>query len=233
MKTFIRKSKLELIFFFFPDNDNYHSYNVDGDILSSLNQYVVQYREKRDTDTQIAPVVNSSNAPTLSPSSTINQKLLPKEATIAPQLLGINGTGQRKDYSIPKTTLLSDARPNLQHGIADSSSVPSPAMSSSDAKTKAYVTSSPSEQAADEDAFVDKIDESDERNKTINDTAAKDLINKEENWSYYNSTVGVDEKKAKQLWDSFQNFTVSALLSKSHRRAIVSDDQGIFGCFHY
>jgi hypothetical protein len=58
-------------------------------------------------------------------------------------------------------------------------------------------------------------------NKTIEDHyKGSHFEYKEDYFQYYNSTKFVDDTRTKQLWDSFQNFTVSALLSKSHRRAI-------------
>lgn len=182
---------------------------MEGQGLSPLNQYAVQYRAKRDADTQIAPVVNSSNAPTLSPSTKVNAKDVPDATTVAPQLLGTNGTGQRKDYSIPvaaskpllsaQPTLLGDANPN---GNASAN----PTLTVHD----------------DNDGFIDSIDEPEEAFNKTRDENAKGLKQQEDYWLYYNSSNVVDTARAKELWDSFQNHTVSSLLSKSHRRAIVS-----------
>lgn len=189
--------------------------------MSSLHDYTVQFRAKRDTDTQIAPVVNSSNAPTLSSSAKQNPKTLPDDATTTPQLLGVNGTGQRKDYSIPGATVNKAAGSVLLAAHA-----PAPASTSSpnaaDAKPKINVTSNPGILSPDDDDFNDKIDESDEAFNKTRDEFSKGLTQKDDYWVYYNSSSIVDPVRAKELYDSFQNHTVSSLLSKSHRRAIVS-----------
>lgn len=217
-------------YFHLSDNDNYHSYGVDGDVLPALNQYAVQYRAKRDGDTQIAPMVNSSMAPTLSPAAKINQKVLPDEVTTAPLLLGVNGTGQRKDYSIPGATV---AKPNSMLFSAHAPTTATPAAAvpavheatsaspKTDAKSKINVPAK-SELTFEDDDIIDKIDETEEAFNKTRDENVKDLMQKDDYWLYYNSSSVVDAVKSKELWDSFQNHTVSSLLSKSHRRAIVS-----------
>lgn len=206
-------------------------------MLRSLNDHFVNFRERRDVDTQIAPVVNSSSAPTLSPTGP-SQKLSPKD--LNQQLVGANGTGQRKDYSVPRPTLLSDAKP-IQLGITEHATQPAgdglaatmpTKLGKTLEKTVPVVTSSPGASSgtsvvaddSNEDDFLSKIDTPLESiNKSIEEHyKGFHYEYKEDYFQYYNSTRFVDDTRTKQLWDSFQNFTVSALLSKSHRRAIVS-----------
>lgn len=161
--------------------------------------------------------MNISNAPTPTPASGPNVKVPFKVGTDL--LLGVNGTGQRKDYSVSSPTSLptsvtsatDNAKPKLGMTLTKTSvtSIPSGILS-----TSSVATSDEEFENFDvsEDAF----------NKTIKDNLGKTGATKEDYFQYYNSTTMVDEKKMNEYWDSWQNFTVSALLSKSHRRAIVS-----------
>lgn len=149
-----------IYFSLFAENSAYHTYEVDG---VPLDNYNVNFRSKRQADTQIAPVVNINNAPTPTPTVTINSKLLPKD--VETPLLGANGTGQRKDYSIQKPTqLLSDAKPTDSEQTTSYSTVASVGKPSL-GKTLDKSFASPSPGSAgistindDDDDIVDRAD---------------------------------------------------------------------------
>lgn len=133
---------------------------------------------------------------------------------IAPHLLGINGTGQRKDYASRVAPFSDPAMPagQIQSKKPLLGAVPIPKIS--DATEN--VENDENEQ------IVDSIDESDEAiNKTINAHLSNSTL-KTEYFQYYNSSMVVDKAKSNEYWSENRNFTTSSILSNSHRRAIVS-----------
>lgn len=224
MFTALEKTNLSQ-FVSFAENNAYHTYETDG---LPIDNSIINFRAKRQVDTQIAPVVNINNAPTPGPVVTVATKLSPKDVVNTP-LLGVNGTGQRKDYSIQKPTLSTEIKSNDSQQSTSESTVTSVGKANL-GKTldKTYMTASPAtagiSELTDDDDLVDKADiPMDTFNATINATLAKEGFKyKDDYFQYYNASQVYNTSYAQDLYNSFQNFTVSSLLSKSHRRAIVS-----------
>lgn len=152
-----------------------------------------------------------------------------------PQLLGVNGAGQRKDYNttnsakpipLPAATVPSPAAPSQQPTTENKSS----ATINTSLGTVQPNASQPSVEAAISDSGTKVIDEIDEPEETINKTvnehlAAEHLANqlpKTDYFQYYNSSTVVDKNKSDDYWSLSKDYIVSSILSKSHRRAIVS-----------
>lgn len=82
-----------------------------------------------------------------------------------------------------------------------------------------YATQSP--KTDDDDAYDSIISEIDKPFENINKTL-------KENYQYYNSTTIVSKEKSLEYWSNLKNLTTSHLLSKSHRRAIVSKENVVY-----
>lgn len=207
--------------------DAYYHYELENsDSLKYTQLDLNTLRVKRD----ISPTSTVSTAATLVTSSTSSPVLADKQnangAPInlenTPHLLGANGTGQRKDYA---------------------SRVAMPDAFNADAKAQAKkpllgAVIPKSSDATENDEYekvVDTIDESLEAiNKTINDHLANSTLNstlKSEYFQYYNSSMFIDKDKSNEYWSENRNYTVSTILSNSHRRAIVSVGNMDFVCF--
>lgn len=129
------------------------------------------------------------------------------------RLLGANGTGQRKDFSktndTVKPTVVSDPlNVNIAKqppkGLTLESAVP--ANSTNDGN----------------DSIIDAIDVPDGSISQAIDDHSKNLTLKTDYYQYYESATLVDKNKSDEFWSNMKNYTVSQLLSTSHRRAIVS-----------
>lgn len=131
------------------------------------------------------------------------------------QLLGVNGTGQRKEYS---TNITATKQTELTAKAANKSA---PVVSAKPLPTDA---SNPIETSLSDEyeKIVDAIDESDAAiNKTINEHTSNST-QKKDFFQYYNSIAVADKNQSDEYWSDNKNYTVSNILSKSHRRAIVS-----------
>lgn len=138
-----------------------------------------------------------------------------KDATIdKAHLLGVNGAGQRKEYSTNITAT------KLTELTAKATSKSTPVASTKPLPTDA---SNPVETSLSDDfeKIIDAIDESDDAiNKTINEHTTNST-QKKDFFQYYNSIAVADKNKSNEYWSEYKNYTVSNILSKSHRRAIV------------
>lgn len=156
-------------------------------------------------------------------------------------LLGENGAGQRKYY--PPAN-------NSENGTKISAvlSEPSPSSSSSSSspagnppqknKTLGAVPSTAgtteteatvSDQLEDTIGHIDEPTVDNINNVTLPDEF-KNIAPKTDYFQYYNSTMTVDKNKSDEYWsDNKKEYTISNILSKSHRRAIVS----IFQTLHF
>lgn len=163
---------------------------------------------KRDIDqsTQKPSVAVTINvAPT--PITSINQDKQPIVDNI-PHLLGVNGTGQRKDYN----NVSDSSKPNNNDTTTTTTLK----------KISSVHSLKVPNQDEDDDGLIDEIDESEEAiNKTINEHSANITL-KNEYFQYYNSSAVVNKPKSLEYWSEVRNYTNSSILSKSHRRAIVS-----------
>lgn len=160
-----------------------------------------------------ASSVTTSNAPT---TDKVSLTETPK-ADNTQRLLGFNGTGQRKDYSTVNGTKVLDAV-SQQPSNANNKS------SSINKSLGAVQSSKPTETSSieDEDKLIDEIDEPEE---AINKTVGEHFVNqtqKTDYFQYYNSTRITDKNKSDEYWAEEKAFITSSILSKSHRRAIVS-----------
>lgn len=153
----------------------------------------------------------------------------PVTVTNSPHLLGENGAGQRKDYST-----VGDTKPSITaiNPAAVAATTATAAASAADNDSKFTATknlgsihsikTSETEVSGENKKAVDTVDESDDAiNKTINEHLTNST-QKSDYYQYYNSTAAVDKNKSDEYWSYDKNYTVSNILSKSHRRAIVS-----------
>lgn len=75
----------------------------------------------------------------------------------------------------------------------------------------------------EQEKFIDEIDETEEAiNKTIDGQSTYKIAEKQDYFQYYNSTTTVNKTKLDEYWNEQKDYTTSSILSKSHRRAIVS-----------
>lgn len=166
------------------------------------------HRLKRDTSATVPVTTTAETKKDADIKST-------KDAKIdTAHLLGVDGAGQRKEYS----TNISATKPTELTAKATSKSTLL-------ANTKPLPTdaNNPTETSLSEDyeKIVDAIDESDDAiNKTINEHTTNST-QKKDFFQYYNSIAVADKNKSNEYWSDNKNYTVSNILSKSHRRAIV------------
>lgn len=202
---------LNIYFFFFSlyyckIDDLYPNYILDDSGQLQPFTFVV-HRLKRDTSAKV-PVTTTAETKT-------DADIKPtKDATVDAHLLGVNGAGQRKEYSkninATKPTELT----------AKSTSKLTPVTSTKPLPTDA---SNPVETSLSDDfeKIVDTIDEPEDAiNKTINEHTTNST-QKKNFFQYYNSIAVADRNKSNEYWSDNKNYTVSNILSKSHRRAIV------------
>lgn len=162
---------------------------------------------KSDNSTNSAqPVVLTPNTKS-TPQTSVNVE--------NPKLLGVNGTGQRKDITSTKPTIVSEP-------ISTDASKPTVTVNNIKNTKNEYTTP----KSIDDELHDSIISEIDKPFENINQTLKDHLQNttfKEETYQYYNSTTIVNKEKSLEYWSNMKNFTVSSLLSKSHRRAIVNN----------
>lgn len=235
---------IKFVFFFFTDLDGYNNYEVESFLPDLEDIYDIQLisRVRRDiptttpiivsTDKPITQTVKPDEATTIVPEQQKNENRINSKVTGSGKLglsseneptsmkkenttfrdrplLGINGTGQRKDnlgtvkpivvsepinpQTLNKTTIL---LPNWRQDERPSN--------------------------LDDELSFDKFDTADyESNQTL--TTNNITTFKEDHHIFYNSTTAtVDESVINKYWSDLKNLTTSTLLSKSHRRAMVS-----------
>lgn len=157
----------------------------------------LKLRDKRDV---VAPSTTSGNG--------ANKTTIALERS--QPLLGVNGTGQRKDVS------------NANNTAAKASVVSDPLSADGTKKPPILLNSTSPPSAVDitTEAIVDAVDVPEEDIKKILDSK-KNLTQKDDFYDYYNTSTVVDKARSESFWSSVKNFSVSHLLSSSHRRAIV------------
>lgn len=174
---------------------------------------------KRDTNLPPLPVTSnaSSSSTSIPTSSTTPDKLKPEAST--PQstqqhLLGENGAGQRKFYPNDTKTV---SEPLSSGNKTTSINKGLGAVLQSTKQTEM--------EASDTDDIEKLIGTIDEPEEAINKTITDELTNstkKVDYFQYYNSTTMVNKNKSDEYWSEKKDYIISSILSKSHRRAIVS-----------
>lgn len=156
-------------------------------------------RERRDVS---APSTTSGNG--------ANQTAIALESS--QPLLGVNGTGQRIDVS------------NANNTEAKASVVSDPLSADGTKKPPVLLNSAtpPSAVEITTEAIVDVDLPEDDIQKILDNH--KNFTVKQDYYDYYNTSTVVDVKRSESFWASVNNFSVSHLLSSSHRRAIVSSE---------
>lgn len=175
----------------------YNSYIVI-DSVPKTDIFNIKLRDKRDVSNPIPSIGKNET----------NQTPLTLDSS--QHLLGVNGTGQRKDM------------PSLNASTTTPSNKSEP-MNNATKKSSTLLNSAIPTTIPDEvtETIVDEIDVPEENiNKTI--ANQKNLTLKLDYYNYYNTTTSVNKDRSLDFWSNIKNFTVSQLLSSSHRRAIVS-----------
>lgn len=215
--SFFLKKKHNFLFPFFSSicfyadlDSEYNSYIVI-DSVPKTDYLTIKLRDKRDVSTQNptpSPDNNETNKPTIKLES--NQ-----------QLVGANGTGQRKDITNTSTTV----KPSV---------VSDPLNADNAKQSSKTLLNSPKEASTVTDNVTESIfDEVDVPEESINKTidSHKNLTLKLDYFNYYNTTTLVDKDRSTEFWSNGKNYTLSHLLSNSHRRAIVSKPEKT--CFFF
>lgn len=176
---------------------------------------------KRDVNgAQPSPPSTASSATSTSNTPTPDNVTKTDTPTVdnAPRLLGVNGTGQRKDYGNLNGTKAPTVVVSAESNKTDNKAAPN--------KNVAAVQSTKQTDAAETaiKKVIDGIDEPEEAiDKTIeNEEITANLTKKDDFFQYYNGTTVVDKNKSDEYWSHKKEYTVSSILSNSHRRAIVS-----------
>lgn len=235
-----------LIFFFlFTDLDAYNNYEVDSFLpdLEDIDTIQLISRVRRETQT-LPPIIVTTASPitqTVKPIESTNVTVIPEQqknenrinskitgssklglsseneptsmkkenSTFRDRpLLGVNGTGQRKD-------IMGTVKPIV---------VSEPINPQTTNKTTMLRWRQGEEKASDLDDEL-SFDRFDTADYDSNQTLTKNNItaSREDHHIFYNSTISiVDESVINKYWTDLKNLTTSALLSKSHRRAMVS-----------
>lgn len=209
----------------------YHYYNVENShSLKYLDN--AEIRVKRDINETPASVATPSTASTASDKVTKadTPTTTATTADTKPHLLGENGHGQRKDYSTPvgngttATPVAVVGGPSSETPTAAVAAAAEP--QNSDNKTtinKSLGATLTPTKLDDLDDLIGNIDEPEEDiNKTLSDHHFANATRRGDYFQYYNSTIMVDKKKSDEYWSVKKDYIVSSILSKSHRRAVVS-----------
>ncbi|XP_045472296.1 plexin domain-containing protein 2 [Harmonia axyridis] len=175
--------------------------NTAIDIKTHLHDSDVPDIKLNKTKITEAPKIFPSDAPKLNMTVT---KLPIRLLNNGSRLLGVNGTGQRKQYpsTTDQPTVISNTDPPLLHDIASNESG-----------------------KPDFDDIINNISISKFTDKELNNTLAQHNITNEtitESYFYYNSTLLTDPHVARSYWvnlSEFENATTHKLLSSAHRRA--------------
>lgn len=212
------------MFLFFFAAQRFDHYDVIDHPLDPDVRVSIHLREKRGaatvpTPSDSSPLATVATNAGVSVATKANETSVSVGATIGATLdtfkplLGVNGTGQRKDASTNATVATSIVSDPIS---ADDGKATKPLLS---ATANPQLNSMPVETKVNE-TIIDSIDLPDaDFNKTLTE---HDVAEKEDYYQYYNSTTVVDAQRSKDYWSIERNYTVSNLLSTSHRRAIVS-----------
>lgn len=182
---------------------------------------------KRDTNSPVPPVNGGASLPS-TPTASTTKTESPTPQSTQQHLLGVDGAGQRKYYPNDTKTAGSDpasavapAADNKTPTVNKSlGAVQQPSTSPTPPMTKQNET-----EATDTDDIEKLVSSIDEPEEAINKTITDELTNSTKRvdyFQYYNSTTLVDKNKSDEYWSATKDYTISSILSKSHRRAIVS-----------
>uniref|UniRef100_U5ERP6 Putative extracellular protein tem7 n=1 Tax=Corethrella appendiculata TaxID=1370023 RepID=U5ERP6_9DIPT len=186
---------------------NYYAINAEKEnyvrLKRQINQSELTTKPPIDVENnkQQKPVSLSENKTSQSKQKLANDSLLNGKKNIEQQqLLGVNGTGQRKEYlssTIPSTIVSEPITPKL------------------------VLTSSKNDwsNSTFEEEIIDSVDKEtneSEFNKTL---STHNLTKYDDFHLYYNSSVFVHEEESRIYWKRLENLNISHLLSNSHRRA--------------
>lgn len=253
MKEWVGNAFLfNFFFFFFEFIGSKYSYSIaELHNLDSIDNVV--FREKRDTS-QLSSAAPTSSVPSPTAPATLSTDGVATSnaaitATVAaavaasaekgsqanqpkienpPRLLGVNGTGQRTDYSTvngTKSAGLPASVPSQQTSTENKSSTINKSVGVNlNRSTETPVTDNQGE-------LIGEIDEPEEAiNKTVNEHLLEEhlasQLPKTDYFQYYNSTLVIDKNKSDEYWSQKKDYIVSSILSKSHRRAIVCIECG-------
>lgn len=145
--------------------------------------------------------------------------------------VGVNGTGQRKDYTVQNAdgssaigtgTSINVAAKKPTQLLASPSGYPkkvgASAASAGGGVTTTTTTSTTASPTVSPGIDVDDVDVSeDEIEKNVKNESLQQTT---DNHEYYNSTIYVSKAEAASLWDQLKNISVNSMLSSSHRRAM-------------
>ena len=187
---------------------------------------------KRDTNSP-APPVNSGASLTSTPTPTASTT---KTETPTPQstqqhLLGVDGAGQRKYY--PNDTKVAGSDP--PSAVLTAADNKTPTINKSLGAVQQPPTPPTTKQNETEATDTELISSIDEPEEAINKTITDELTNstkKVDYFQYYNSTMLVNKNKSDEYWSASKDYIISSILSKSHRRAIVSVAHPTNHCFY-
>lgn len=204
----------------------------------------MEHRLKRDTnESQTSSTAAVATTPTVSAQTQdINNKkvdasttpvVAPDNTASPPHLFGENGHGQRHDYNTSTTGVDNNNTNIVTKGTTTTilGSTSAGTESQNTDNNKATINKSlciPESGAAagkssDLDDLIGCIDEPEEAiNQTISDHHFANETRKVDYFQYYNSSLIVDKNQSDEYWSAKKDYIVSNILSKSHRRAIVS-----------
>jgi len=159
---------------------------------------------------------SSNNSKSINTKQIMNEDKQKKTNTMlmGQQKLGVNGTGQR--YGMLNGTIV---KPSMVSQPINPLEKTTKLLSQPIAPKEDDIPAN----NGNDTKLVLNIDDIDKMESDTNQTLLDhNIIKFEEDYHmYYNSTLVVDEVAAKKYWQSLKNLSVSLLLSKSHRRAMV------------
>lgn len=180
---------------------------------------------KRDTNSP-APPVNSGASLASTPTASATKTETPTPQSTQQHLLGVDGAGQRKYYpNDTKTADLVPASAVLTTGADSKAPTINKSLGAVQQSPTPPTTKQNETEATDTDEIEKLIRDIDEPEEAINKTITDELTNSTKRvdyFQYYNSTMLVNKNKSDEYWSAPKDYTISNILSRSHRRAIVS-----------
>ncbi|XP_037950948.1 plexin domain-containing protein 2-like isoform X2 [Teleopsis dalmanni] len=135
-------------------------------------------------------------------------------------MLGVNGTGQRKDVVDKQTkqTIISDPELHTNQNTNEETAKKQNQFPKKVLGAISGVQSGSTETV--DDKWVNKVDVAE--NDTLTEITNQNFTvsSKTDHHNYYNSTIFVNKAEADRLWTNFQNIKHNSMLSQSHRRAM-------------
>ncbi|KRF97514.1 uncharacterized protein Dwil_GK10263, isoform B [Drosophila willistoni] len=136
--------------------------------------------------------------------------------------VGVNGTGQRKDYSVQSSDGTATAAGTASTTINTAAKKPTSLLASQPQYPKKVaatsVTQSHSQSTTTERPLVDDVDISEE--KINSGMTNQSLERREDHHDYYNSALYINKEEAVKMWSQLRNIPNNTMLSSSHRRAM-------------